>query len=1115
MERIAEIGKQHEPSAAAIGHSRNAAPSSASLSPALQLQQMVGNQAMQEFLRSGYIQAKLAISNPDDPEEREADQVAYTIMRKAAGVPSSSPCSCSGEGEMCEECQQKQFQPTISRRATAPSAPSHAPRIVSDVLRSPGHPLDSAARAFFEPRFGHDFSHVRVHTDSPAVESARSINAHAYAAGPHIAFDSGQYAPESTSGRTLLAHELTHVLHQTALGTSPSVQRKTKEAAPDQPVIFQLRGDDLGLLAPRAGGIGGPLPAGTVREDNGLTVHQITDQHVVIEYANSRIEVSVDPGGTYSYFIDDAKPQTPEPRPLFLLPELEEKPKRPVQRVVRFAANSFSKVHVERPYDPEGGNPVLVLHEAYGGPLSTSPGWTGEIEEWWISATSVQLRVDSSVVKITTPNDDPSLRAEDYPGARFAYSFAPEWEGTLGLEKRVFIVASPGVRLLQGTGEYSRGVEYGRKLIPVMIRVSHPGLVPQQGTTINPGDFVGAENVGETPVSMWGFSQEPTDAQKHRLLTVSKGLSGVTVSHPWSGSHVSLRPIDPSIGAVFAWQVLPPRNESFGEIRVVVGPGTFVEFAEPVPSRLRRSGGPVTPPLAGTYQVGEALEEERVTLRVVEVDQNSEVPVPGTPLNIDYYLGRGKLRDPDAHQWLGIDETAMIVSDFLIRLIPVVGELYSIGEFYHAVRYGENFMGQKVNSGEIILMGAGIVIGLIPYVGAGIGTASRLAKAASTLGKTAEELEATVVTLSQVASEQEQAVLTRGARALEEGTEISEEELPKLEAALSHVAPGVALRQAGVDLKTARLVLSAEELAQKPLESPGFAVKIAKEFEQTGEINPAVELALERSGGVSSSEEATAALKQSLRDAARDPASGINAKTVDAVTVRLDQMAEEGQFQWVEQQPGRRPVSMSGRMKEPRELRTSPVKVTRGKTTIEHPDLEPTPELTERIKDSEQALGDAYRSVGEPVIEREKTFAASQHGVTVSGYTFVPENEAVAVAPERVAQHAEEIGHRLRGNPADMGGGKGFHGKYYASHAEKKQIVANPNHPVGVNRPMCPDCMRFFAEEARFRNRPQIVTDPFTTRVFSPDGTLTEYWRDGSRLRIDPDGLVSVTPGSG
>jgi hypothetical protein len=178
------------------------------------VQRDAGNQAVQHLLRSGYIHAKLAISNPDDPEEREADHVAHTIMRSHAVAPASSPCSCSHDGEMCEECQQKQSQPTIQRLASAPSAPANVPRIVSDVLRSPGHPLDSATRAFFEPRFGQDFSHVRVHTDSHAAESARSINANAYTAGTNIVFARDQYAPDSDSGRTLLAHELTHTLQQ-------------------------------------------------------------------------------------------------------------------------------------------------------------------------------------------------------------------------------------------------------------------------------------------------------------------------------------------------------------------------------------------------------------------------------------------------------------------------------------------------------------------------------------------------------------------------------------------------------------------------------------------------------------------------------------------------------------------------------------------------------------------------------------------------------------------------------------------------------------------------------------------------------------------------------------
>lgn len=88
------------------------------------------------------------------------------------------------------------------------------PPTVHEILREPGRPLDPATRSFFEPRFGYDFSRVRVHTDANAVASARKVDALAYTIGPDIAFAAGQYAPQTRHGRWLLAHELVHVLRQ-------------------------------------------------------------------------------------------------------------------------------------------------------------------------------------------------------------------------------------------------------------------------------------------------------------------------------------------------------------------------------------------------------------------------------------------------------------------------------------------------------------------------------------------------------------------------------------------------------------------------------------------------------------------------------------------------------------------------------------------------------------------------------------------------------------------------------------------------------------------------------------------------------------------------------------
>src|SRR5260370_10610870 len=89
-----------------------------------------------------------------------------------------------------------------------------APPIVHEVLRSPGQPLDANTRSFMEPRFGRNFSGMRVHTDEKATESARGVGALAYTVGNHIIFDSSQPSLASEDGKRILAHELTHVIHQ-------------------------------------------------------------------------------------------------------------------------------------------------------------------------------------------------------------------------------------------------------------------------------------------------------------------------------------------------------------------------------------------------------------------------------------------------------------------------------------------------------------------------------------------------------------------------------------------------------------------------------------------------------------------------------------------------------------------------------------------------------------------------------------------------------------------------------------------------------------------------------------------------------------------------------------
>ena len=124
-------------------------------------------------------------------------------------------CACGRHtvaGSECAECRKKRLN--LQRQIAHPAEPAIVPPIVHEVLRSPGRPLDPATRAFMEPRFGHDFSQVRVHVDGKASESARAVNALAYTAGRDVVFDTGQYAIETPAGKRLLAHELTHVVQQ-------------------------------------------------------------------------------------------------------------------------------------------------------------------------------------------------------------------------------------------------------------------------------------------------------------------------------------------------------------------------------------------------------------------------------------------------------------------------------------------------------------------------------------------------------------------------------------------------------------------------------------------------------------------------------------------------------------------------------------------------------------------------------------------------------------------------------------------------------------------------------------------------------------------------------------
>jgi hypothetical protein len=161
------------------------------------------------------IQPKLTVGAPVDAFEQEVDRVADQVMRSPEPyLRSQARDAFAGQAPV----PAAQVQTKSSHAGDSGGIP--APPIVHDVLRSPGQPLDAATRAYMEPRFGHDFSKVRVHTDARASASVRAVNALAYAVGSHIAFRSDKYQPAAPSGHRLLAHELAHVLQQSRGGGS-------------------------------------------------------------------------------------------------------------------------------------------------------------------------------------------------------------------------------------------------------------------------------------------------------------------------------------------------------------------------------------------------------------------------------------------------------------------------------------------------------------------------------------------------------------------------------------------------------------------------------------------------------------------------------------------------------------------------------------------------------------------------------------------------------------------------------------------------------------------------------------------------------------------------------
>ena len=253
-------------------HSRSTSKHGAPFAPQSVPTQPLGglsNQTLLGLLDSGVLQAKLRVGPVNDPLEREADRVAEQVTRPnvlapgpiAAAHPDvQRKCAACAAGGSCPKCaaeedglqrkpllssgssvlqrqpEEKEDEP-LQAKAASPQGVHASPGLDAGLnrLRGRGSPLPAAARSYFEPRFGRDFTPVRVHTGPQAASLARSIDAQAFTVNRDMVFGAGRYQPETPAGRRLLAHELTHVVQQSrGGGQSPAMsllQRKTTRGA--------------------------------------------------------------------------------------------------------------------------------------------------------------------------------------------------------------------------------------------------------------------------------------------------------------------------------------------------------------------------------------------------------------------------------------------------------------------------------------------------------------------------------------------------------------------------------------------------------------------------------------------------------------------------------------------------------------------------------------------------------------------------------------------------------------------------------------------------------------------------------------------------------------------
>ena len=244
------------------------------------------------------------VGSQDDPAEREADLVADWVLGARSGRPPriALPSRRAALRLKCAACGALAAPERLPGLASQPARDPHSqawaerarrrPEGQQPIRRQPdtggeesadalpdavlalatgGRPLDPSTRAFFEGRLGIDLSGVRVHTEAAAAHAARGLHAQAYTHGSDIAFAEGRFQPATAAGRHLIAHELTHVMQQTAAGAGAGLIQRQPET--------WYRGEAEGVA---------PAQPGSVVHDFGDGLYLTDDPGVAARYADLR-----------------------------------------------------------------------------------------------------------------------------------------------------------------------------------------------------------------------------------------------------------------------------------------------------------------------------------------------------------------------------------------------------------------------------------------------------------------------------------------------------------------------------------------------------------------------------------------------------------------------------------------------------------------------------------------------------------------------------------------------------------------------------------------------------------------------------------------------------------